>query len=73
MSEKRYTRQIQLREFGPKAQQKLSEARILVVGVGGLALEVIRGLENTLRYNLISQCNGCRYIGFSGARLSRKN
>ncbi len=32
----RYQRQIQLKEFGLEAQQKLSNAKILIVGVGGL-------------------------------------
>jgi len=32
----RYDRQIKLPEIGPEGQQKLSDARILIVGVGGL-------------------------------------
>lgn len=45
MSENRYKRQIQLGEFGPNAQHKMGEARILVVGVGGLGIPVLQYLN----------------------------
>ncbi|MBQ8607151.1 MAG: ThiF family adenylyltransferase, partial [Bacteroidaceae bacterium] len=32
----RYSRQISLPEIGSEGQQKLAEARVLIVGVGGL-------------------------------------
>ena len=32
----RYNRQILLSEIGPEGQEKLSQARVLIVGVGGL-------------------------------------
>ena len=35
--ERRYTRQLRLPEIGPDGQRRLAEARILVVGAGGLA------------------------------------
>jgi adenylyltransferase/sulfurtransferase len=45
MSSDRYLRQIQLPEFGPAAQQKLCEASVLVVGVGGLGIPVLQYLN----------------------------
>ncbi|WP_411030779.1 ThiF family adenylyltransferase [Spongiimicrobium sp. 3-5] len=41
----RYQRQISLSEFGPRAQQKLAEASVLVVGVGGLGIPVLQYLN----------------------------
>ncbi|WP_222984182.1 HesA/MoeB/ThiF family protein [Flagellimonas meishanensis] len=41
----RYTRQIQLTDFGPDAQEKLSQSRVLVVGLGGLGLPVLQYLN----------------------------
>ena len=41
----RYARQMQLQDFGPVAQQKLANSRVLVVGLGGLGLPVLQYLN----------------------------
>ncbi|MES2092971.1 MAG: ThiF family adenylyltransferase [Actinomycetota bacterium] len=40
----RYSRQVALPGFGPAAQQKLADARVLVIGAGGLGSSVIPAL-----------------------------
>src|SRR5437868_612749 len=44
MQLERYTRQIYLKGFGPEAQQKLQDAKVLVVGAGGLGVPVLQYL-----------------------------
>lgn len=41
----RYTRQTQLKDFGPEGQQKLSQSKVLIVGLGGLGLPVLQYLN----------------------------
>lgn len=78
MNENRYTRQIQLREFGPKAQQKLSEARILVVGVGGLGIPVLQylnamgvGTLGVVEQDIIEKTNLHRQVLFAESDVGK--
>ena len=41
MNLERYSRQTQLKEFGLEAQEKLSVAKILVIGAGGLGVPAL--------------------------------
>ncbi|MER3376315.1 MAG: HesA/MoeB/ThiF family protein [Allomuricauda sp.] len=41
----RYIRQTQLKDFGPEGQQKLSQSKVLIVGLGGLGLPVLQYLN----------------------------
>lgn len=43
-TDSRYSRQTQLAGFGPEAQQKLQQAKILVIGAGGLGVPVLQYL-----------------------------
>ena len=45
MEEERYNRQTILKGFGPEAQQKLAEAKVLVVGAGGLGIPALTYLN----------------------------
>ena len=41
----RYIRQTQLKDFGPKAQEKLAKSKVLVIGLGGLGIPVLQYLN----------------------------
>ncbi len=72
MNKNRYIRQIQLREFGPEAQQKLQESSILVVGAGGLGIPVLTylnamgvGTIGLVEQDLIDETNLHRQVLYS--------
>jgi len=44
MQEERYARQVSLPGFGPRAQSALTDARVLVIGAGGIGSSVIPAL-----------------------------
>lgn len=45
MNPNRYTRQTILKGFGPEGQQKLADAKVLVIGAGGLGVPVLTYLN----------------------------
>ncbi len=47
MSTKRYNRQVQIPGFGKEAQQKLADAKVLIIGAGGLGCPVITYLASS--------------------------
>jgi adenylyltransferase/sulfurtransferase len=68
----RYSRQIQLPEIGNAGQQKLAQAKVLIVGVGGLGCSVAQnlvasgvGIIGLLDYDLVDISNLNRQILFT--------
>lgn len=45
MNGERYIRQTILKDFGPKAQERLSQSKVLVIGAGGLGIPVLTYLN----------------------------
>lgn len=74
----RYSRQTQLSNFGDAAQQKLREARVLVVGAGGLGVPVLQyltgmgiGLIGVIDMDTISLTNLHRQVLYSESEVGQ--
>ena len=75
----RYSRQIQLSEIGIKGQQKLAQAKVLIVGVGGLGCSVAQhlvasGVGNIglLDHDLVDISNLNRQILFTESDVGKE-
>lgn len=74
----RYNRHIILSEIGPKGQKKLSEARVLVVGAGGLGCPVLQylaaagvGTIGIIDHDVVEESNLQRQILFGSGSLGQ--
>jgi adenylyltransferase/sulfurtransferase len=79
MSLERYIRQISLPGFGEEAQQKLIDARVLVIGVGGLGIPVLQylnamgvGTLGMVEQDVIELSNLQRQVLFSEEDLGKQ-
>ncbi len=75
----RYSRQIQLSEIGIKGQQKLAQAKVLIVGVGGLGCSVAQhlvavgvGIIGLLDHDLVDISNLNRQILFTESDVGKQ-
>lgn len=74
----RYNRHIILKEIGPEGQQKLSEARVLVVGAGGLGCPALQylvaagiGTVGIIDHDIVEESNLLRQILFGTTSLGK--
>jgi molybdopterin/thiamine biosynthesis adenylyltransferase len=74
----KYQRQIQLKEFGVDAQQKLKDAKVLVIGVGGLGCSVLNylvaagvGKIGIVDFDTVSESNLQRQIIYQTTDIGR--
>tara|TARA_R110000868_G_scaffold14075_16_gene65823 strand:- start:13489 stop:14559 length:1071 start_codon:yes stop_codon:yes gene_type:complete len=78
MNFERYSRQTQLKEFGLEAQEKLSKAKVLVVGAGGLGIPVLTylnamgvGVLGIVDSDIISLSNLHRQVSYNEAEVGQ--
>src|ERR1043165_5819354 len=76
----RYHRQIILPEFGEDGQQKLLQARVLVVGAGGLGCPVLQylsaagvGTIGIVDFDIVDKTNFQRQVLYSDADIGKLN
>ncbi|MCB9081634.1 MAG: molybdopterin-synthase adenylyltransferase MoeB [Lewinellaceae bacterium] len=76
--QERYARHFNLPDFGPEKQNKLKQARVLVIGVGGLGAPLIQylaaagvGTLGLVDYDRISASNLQRQVLFTTQQLGR--
>ncbi|MBM1106680.1 HesA/MoeB/ThiF family protein [Aurantibacter crassamenti] len=79
MSAERYHRQEILKDFGPIAQQKLSDAKVLVIGAGGLGIPVLTYLNamgvgnlGIVEHDTVSESNLHRQVIYNEADIGRQ-
>lgn len=72
----RYQRQVLMKEFGAKAQQKLSDAKLLVIGAGGLGCPALQYLSaagvgqlGIVDFDVVSETNLHRQILYTHADI----
>lgn len=78
MNNERYTRQTILKGFGEKGQQKLAQAKVLVVGAGGLGVPVLTylnamgvGVIGIVDNDIVSLSNLHRQVLYSESDLGK--
>ena len=78
MNRARYTRQMVLKDFGPESQQKLSSAKVIVIGAGGLGLPVLTylnamgvGTLGVVDQDRVSESNLHRQVLFDTSDVGR--
>lgn len=74
----RYSRHIQLAEIGIKGQEKISQAKVLVVGAGGLGCPVLQyltaagvGTLGIIDFDVVEESNLQRQVLFGSSSLGK--
>ncbi len=75
----RYARHYSLKDFGPEGQQKLGEAKVLVIGAGGLGCPVLQylvaagiGTIGIVDYDTVSRSNLQRQVLYRTEDIGKK-
>ena len=78
MNTERYSRQIMLADFGPEAQFKLGQAKVLIVGAGGLGVPVLTylnamgvGTLGIVEADVVSKSNLHRQVLYSADEVGK--